>query len=84
LATNKIDKVYDNLVDAVDKYPELADAILKLSETFSENFNAILDIIIQYIEDVIENIVSIGKTIWERIENTFREIVEAIAGWFSK
>lgn len=84
LAMDKIAKVYDNLVDAVDKHPELAGAILKLSETFSKNFNAILDIMTQYIEKIIGNIVLVGKTIWERIENTFREIVEVIAGWFSK
>lgn len=82
IAKDKIDKVYDNLIEAVDKNPDKTDGILNVSSTFSRGFGDVVNEVIGFIQEVIQTLVEIAEKIWDFIENTYNKIKEIISRWF--
>lgn len=83
IATNKINKVYDELIDAVDKNPDKTDGILNVGRTFSKGFGDVVNEIISFIQQIVQTIVEIAEKIWKFIEETYDKLKKMISKWFS-
>ncbi|MBV4473140.1 hypothetical protein [Pseudomonas botevensis] len=82
-ANKRIDKMYDEAIAQIDKFPQSGDAVVGFMETFGGLFNAVLDKITDFFVEVGKNILNWLKNVWEKITSTFNSVVSWITGWFS-
>ncbi|WP_223456811.1 hypothetical protein [Pseudomonas sp. A-R-26] len=82
-ADKRIDKMYDEAIAQVEKFPQSGDAVVGFMDTFGGLFNAVLDKIANFFVEVGKNILNWLKNVWEKITSTFNSVVSWITGWFS-
>ncbi|MFJ7283759.1 hypothetical protein [Pseudomonas sp. NPDC099000] len=82
-AAKRIDKIYDEAIEQVKKFPASGDAVVGFMDTFGGLFNAVLDKIGNFFIEVGKNILNWLKNVWEKISSTFNSVVSWISGWFS-
>ncbi|CRM14008.1 hypothetical protein [Pseudomonas sp. 28 E 9] len=81
-ANQRIDKMYDEAIEIVEKDPSKGDAVVGTMDMVGQFFNSLLNEISNFFMDVARNILNYLKQIWEKIANTFNSVVNWISHWF--